>query len=191
MAQGLFISADDKTDFNNIHAIDVIREIRRTHTDHFEIVILGFPSLQTLHGVDLHAQLENIKAQVDAGASLILTDIFYDVDLFISWVHLVRKVGIMVPIIPSVAPIRSWNGLMRTISLSKAIVPTSFLHLLEPHRNDDQKIQRIGAEIVADICVRILDAEIGVCGFNFDTMNLARPTSMVLANLQLSRYFAI
>lgn len=110
---------------------------------------------------------------------------FYDVTVFFRWVAEVRNAGITVPIIPGIAPIQTWNGFIRSTTLSKTQIPQSYLDVLEPHKNDDEKVRSIGIKLVADMCRKILASGLGVRGLHFYTMNLEKGTKMILEELNL------
>jgi methylenetetrahydrofolate reductase (NADPH) len=126
-----------------------------------------------------------LKEKIDEGVNLIFTQMFYDVDMFIDWVREARAAGITVPIVPGIAPIQTWNGFQRATSLAKITIPPKFLAALEPHKNNDEKVREIGTHLVADMCRKILDADLGIRGLHFYTMNLERGTKMLLEELNL------
>jgi methylenetetrahydrofolate reductase (NADPH) len=125
-----------------------------------------------------------LKKKVDLGCSCIFTQMFYDVEMFIDWVKAVRAEGITVPIIPGIMPIQTWNFFQRATSLSKTIIPKLFLDALEPHKNDDETVRAIGTGLVADMCRKILNADLGIKGLHFYTMNLEKGTKMLLEELE-------
>ena len=53
--------------------------------------------------------LKHLKAQVDAGADLIITQMFFEVKTFIKFVEDCQRYGINVPIIPAIFPIQVLN----------------------------------------------------------------------------------
>jgi methylenetetrahydrofolate reductase (NADPH) len=61
------------------HAIDLIRYIRQEFGDHFDIAIAGFPEGHP-HAPTRELELQYVKDKVDAGASFIITQMFYDAD---------------------------------------------------------------------------------------------------------------
>lgn len=111
---------------------------------------------------------------------------FYDVDVFISWVKEVRAAGITVPIVPGIMPIQTWGQFERTTSMSNTIIPPHFRKALEPVKNDDAQVREVGTKLVADMCRRILDADLGIKILHFYTMNLERSTKMILDELGLT-----
>jgi len=50
--------------------------------------------------------LQHLKEKMDAGADFIITQLFFDVDVFIKFVHDCRAIGITCPIIPGMMPIQ-------------------------------------------------------------------------------------
>lgn len=129
--------------------------------------------------------MEYLKGKVDAGATFIFTQMFYDIEMFIAWVKAARAAGITVPIVPGIMPIQTWNGFQKATSLAKITVPQFFLDELEPHKNNDEKVREIGIRLVATLCRQILSADIGIKGLHFYTMNLEKGCRMLLEELNL------
>ncbi|KAI0091645.1 methylenetetrahydrofolate reduct [Irpex rosettiformis] len=168
-----------------VHGVDLVRHIRKEFGDYFDIAVAGFPQHQELPPEELAQELQWLKEKVDAGVNIIFTQMFYDVEIFIAWVKSVRAAGITIPIVPGIAPIQTWNGFIKSTSLSRTSIPQSLLDQLEPYKNNDEKVREIGIKLVADMCRRILQADIGIQGLHFYTMNLEKGTRMLLEELQL------
>jgi len=129
--------------------------------------------------------MKYLKEKVDEGVDFIFTQMFYDVDIFIDWVRAVRAAGITVPIVPGIAPIQTWNGFLKATSLAKIKIPQPFMDALGPYKNNDEKVREVGTKLVAEMCRKILDADLGIKGLHFYTMNLERGTKMLLEELNL------
>ncbi|KAG6832264.1 hypothetical protein H0H87_002160 [Tephrocybe sp. NHM501043] len=168
-----------------MHGIDLVRHIRKHYGDYFDIAVAGFPQFQLLPPAERDLEMKYLKEKIDAGVNFIFTQMFYDVEIFIDWVKAVRAAGITIPIVPGIAPIQTWNGFMRATSLAKTVIPQSFLDALEPYKNDDEKVRAIGTKLVADMCRRILEEDLGIRGLHFYTMNLEKATKMLLEELNL------
>ncbi|KAJ3721120.1 methylenetetrahydrofolate reductase-domain-containing protein [Lentinula raphanica] len=168
-----------------VHGIDLVRHIRREYGDYFDIAVAGFPQHQSLPPEERDLEMKYLKNKIDAGVNFIFTQMFYDVDIFIDWVKAVRAAGITIPIVPGIAPIQTWNGFQRATSLAKTIIPQSFLDALEPHKANDEKVREIGTQLVAEMCRKILNADLGIRGLHFYTMNLEKGTKMLLQELNL------
>jgi methylenetetrahydrofolate reductase (NADPH) len=168
-----------------VHGIDLVRHIRKEYGDYFDIAVPGFPQHMLLPPDELELELKYLKEKCDAGVNLIFTQMFYDVDIFLRWVKAVRDVGIDIPIIPGIAPIQTWNGFHKATMLAKTVIPQEFFDALEPHKNNDEKVRAIGIQLVAEMCRKILRADLGIKGLHFYTMNLEKATKMLLEELQL------
>ncbi|KAI6114814.1 methylenetetrahydrofolate reductase-domain-containing protein [Pisolithus croceorrhizus] len=168
-----------------IHGIDLVRHIHKEYGDYFDIAVAGFPQNMLLPPEECDLELKYLKEKIDAGVNFIFTQMFYDVDIFIDWAKAVRAAGITIPIVPGIAPIQTWNGFLKATSLAKTKIPQSFMDALEPHKNDDEKVRAIGTKLVADMCRKILQADLGIQGLHFYTMNLEKGTKMLLQELNL------
>jgi methylenetetrahydrofolate reductase (NADPH) len=168
-----------------VYGIDLVKHIRNQYEDDFDIAVAGFPEHMALPPNDRDNEIRWLKEKIDCGVNFIFTQMFYDVELFISWVKAIRKAGITVPIVPGIAPIQTWNGFQRATSLAQITIPQSILDALEPIKNDDEKVRGLGTKIVADMCRRILKEDIGIRGLHFYTMNLEKGTKMLLEELNL------
>ncbi|KAH7890793.1 methylenetetrahydrofolate reductase-domain-containing protein [Phlebopus sp. FC_14] len=168
-----------------VHGIDLVRHIHKNYGDYFDIAVAGFPQNQLLPPEERELEMKYLKEKIDEGVDFIFTQMFYDVDIFIDWVKAVRKAGITIPIVPGIAPIQTWNGFLKATFLAKTKVPQCFMDALEPHKNNDEKVREIGTKLVADMCRKILDADIGIHGLHFYTMNLEKGTKMLLEELNL------
>jgi methylenetetrahydrofolate reductase (NADPH) len=131
-------------------------------------------------------EMRYLKEKIDAGANFIFTQMFYDVDVFIGWVKELRAAGITVPVIPGLMPIQSWAQFKRVTTFHKTIVPQYFLDKLEPIQADDQAVREAGTKLVADMCRKILNSDLGIRILHFYTMNLERGTKMILDELNLN-----
>ncbi|KZT69258.1 methylenetetrahydrofolate reduct [Daedalea quercina L-15889] len=168
-----------------VHGIDLVRHIRANYGDYFDIAVAGFPQHVQLPPAELAAELAFLKEKVGAGAEFIFTQMFYDVEIFIAWVKAVRAAGITVPIVPGIAPIQTWNGFIKSTSLSRTEIPKPMLDALEPYKSNDEKVREIGTKLVAEMCKRILAEPLGIKGLHFYTMNLEKATRMLLEELSL------
>ncbi|KAJ2934855.1 hypothetical protein H1R20_g2276, partial [Candolleomyces eurysporus] len=168
-----------------VHGIDLVRHIRRNYGDYFDIAVAGFPQHMLLPEAERDQEIQWLKEKIDAGVNFIFTQMFYDVEMFLSWVKAIRAAGITIPIVPGINPIQTWNGFQKATLLSQTTIPRSYLDVLEPVKNDDEKVRELGTKLVADMCRKILDSDLGIKGLHFYTMNLEKGTKMLLEELNL------
>ena len=164
------------------YAKDLVKYIREKYGDHFDIGVAGY-SEGCDDNVDQHLLTEHLKEKVDAGATFVVTQMFYDVDIFLDWVDRVRARGIDIPIVPGIMPIHTHAAFLRRANWIKCKIPPKWTEALDPIKNDDAEVRRVGKDLVADMCRRLIQA--GILHLHFYTMNLAQATRMVLDDLDL------
>ncbi|PNY25397.1 Methylenetetrahydrofolate reductase [Tolypocladium capitatum] len=168
------------TDGGFQYARDLVKHIRNTYGNHFDIGVAGYPE-----GCDDNKNedelLDHLKEKVDVGATFIVTQMFYDADNFVRWVGKVRERGITVPVIPGIMPIATYASFLRRANHMQCKVPGYWMDALEPVKNDDVAVREIGKTLVADMCRKLLAN--GIFHLHFYTMNLAQATRMVLEEL--------
>ncbi|QRG38163.1 methylenetetrahydrofolate reductase [Candidozyma auris] len=165
------------------YAKDLIRYIRKNYGDHFNIGIAAYPEGHP-EEEDETKLLSYLKEKVDAGADFIITQMFYDVDNFISWCSKIRKIGVEIPIIPGIMPISTYSAFIRRAKWSQIRIPQHFLDALEPIKEDDYAVREKGTALVGEMCQKLIDSGY-VNHLHFYTMNLERSTIMVLEHLNL------
>eukprot|EP01132_Coremiostelium_polycephalum_P010947 gene10947-13406_t len=173
------------------NASDLVRFIRQKYGDYFGIAVAAYPEGHS-DCTSIEDDLRYLKEKVDCGADLIITQMFYDVDLFIAFVKKCRDIGITCPIIPGIMPIHTYAGFKRMTTLCKTVVPQYINDNLDPIKDNDEEVKKYGVKLCIEMCKRLLES--GVEGLHFYTLNLERNVRKVLKGLdmigpeQLSRY---
>ena len=104
------------------YAKDLVKYIKAEYGDHFDIGVAGYSEGCDDHR-DVELLVEHLREKVDAGASFVVTQMFYDVDIFLQWVNKCRAQGITVPIIPGIMPISTYGSFMRRVDWTKCQLP--------------------------------------------------------------------
>lgn len=78
---------------------------------------------------------------MDAGADLVITQLFYNNEIYNEWVKDCRAAGINAHFIPGLMPILGYDRFHRTIKFCNTNVPNKILDALEPIKNDDEKVR--------------------------------------------------
>jgi methylenetetrahydrofolate reductase (NADPH) len=166
-----------------VYAKDLVTYIKSRYGNHFDIGVAGYPE-----GCDDQSDadllVDHLKEKIDAGGTFVITQMFYDVDIFLAWVKKCRQRGINVPIIPGIMPISTYASFKRRADWTKCHVPDAWNAALEPVKNDDSAVREVGKGLIAKMCRKIIDA--GILHLHFYTMNLAQATRMVLEQLSLT-----
>lgn len=164
------------------YATDLVRYIRKEYGDYFDIAVAGYSEGHP-ECDDPEQGIDHLKQKIDAGADFIVTQMFYDVDMFLAWVQKCRAIGINVPIIPGIMPISGWDSFLRRAKWSEAHIPQHFLDVLEPLKADDAAVRDEGTKLVAEMCQTLLSN--GINHLHFYTMNLEKATHMIIEDLGL------
>ena len=127
--------------------------------------------------------LKYLKEKIDAGADFIVTQFFYDTDVFIGYVEKCRGIGITCPIIPGVMAIQSYPSFLRMTQFCKTKVSSNITEMLEAVKDDDEAVKTKGVEIAVDMCQKLLRE--GYCdGVHFYTLNLERSVRRILEKVR-------
>ena len=164
------------------HADDLVRYIRAEHGSYFCIGVAGYPTPH-VDSASPEDDLHWLKVKCDAGADFIITQLFYDVDKFETWVEKCRAAGIDQPIIPGVMPIQNFASFRRLVNLTQCEVPQQILDDLEPIKADDAAVKRYGIDLATRMVSRLVKV---VPGVHFCTLNLEKSVRTVLQNLEWS-----
>jgi methylenetetrahydrofolate reductase (NADPH) len=163
-------------------AIDLVRLIRKLHGDYFGIAVAGHPEGHP-SSTSLQEEMDHLKEKVDAGVDFIVTQFFYDTDLFLEFVKHCRAAGISCPILPGIMPIQSWSLFTRMTEYCNIAVPKAIYERLERVKDDDEAVKDIGCEIAAEMCRRILAESEDIDGVHFYTLNLERSVTRILKSM--------
>lgn len=139
----------------------------------FCILTSGYPEGH-IHCLNKVRDLEHLKSKQDAGASVIVTQFFFDNAELYRFRDQARAMGITVPIVAGVMPIVSVSGVKRMVSLSGARIPNPLLVALEKVEGDNDAVAQIGTQHALEQCRDLLAN--GIDGIHFYTLNRSRAT---------------
>lgn len=165
------------------HAKDLVKYIREKYGDHFDIGVAAYPEGHP-EETDIDLLVDYLKEKIDAGADFIITQMFYDAENFIEWCKKLRAKDINVPIIPGIMPISTYAAFKRRATWCEINVPQEFEDKLLEVKDDDQLVRKIGIDLVAEMCSKLLNSGF-VKHLHFYTMNLEKSSVMVLEKLGL------
>jgi methylenetetrahydrofolate reductase (NADPH) len=115
---------------------------------------------------------------VEAGADVVLTQLFYDNADYFRFREQCTAAGITVPIIPGILPVTNLAQIQRITSLCGARLPESFVSDLTAAGDDEQRQFEVGVEFATAQVQELLDA--GIPGIHFYVLNKSQATAAVL-----------
>ena len=132
---------DQITQMNNGHYL--MDDVAMDNT-HFCIGTAGYPE-KHFEAMNMATDLQYLKAKVDAGAEYIVTQMFFDNQKYFDFVAQCRAIGINVPIIPGIKPIKNLSHITFLPKFFKIDYPEELSsELLKCKTNDD--VEKLGVE---------------------------------------------
>jgi len=162
------------------YAAELVSFIREHSGEHFHIEVAAYPEIHP-QADDALADLHHFKAKIDAGANGAITQYFFNPDAYFRFVDDVRRLGVNVPIVPGIMPIANYSQLKRFSDMCGAEIPRWIAKRMQAHGDDAESVRALGAEVVAQLCQRLLQG--GAPGLHFYTLNRAKATQSVLERL--------
>ncbi|GLT89311.1 hypothetical protein SLE2022_072980 [Rubroshorea leprosula] len=172
-------------------ALDLVKHIRSKYGDYFGITVAGYPEAHPdvieSNGVaspeGYQKDLEYLKQKVDAGADLIITQLFYDTDIFLKFVNDCRQIGIKCPIVPGIMPINNYKGFLRMTGFCKTKIPAEITTALEAIKDNEEAVKSYGIHLGTEMCKKILAH--GIKTLHLYTLNMEKSALAILTNLGL------
>jgi methylenetetrahydrofolate reductase (NADPH) len=159
-------------------------ELIAAHYD-FCIGATCFPEVHP-EAPDLEHDLRFLKRKVDAGATFLITQLFFENEDYFRFVEQARESGIEVPIIAGIMPITNFEQLKRFTTMCGAAIPAALYEQLEArHAEGDEAVTELGVAYATLQCADLLER--GVPGIHFYTLNKSPATRAILSALKAWR----
>jgi methylenetetrahydrofolate reductase (NADPH) len=136
----------------------------------FEISVAAYPECHP-DSPDRAADLDNLKAKIDAGADRAITQFFFSADTFLRFRDEAAAAGIDAEIVPGILPVSNVAQTRKMAIQCGTAIPKWLDHLFEGLDNLPAARQLVAATVTADLCGRLYAG--GVRHFHFYTLNRA------------------
>merc|ERR1719327_1078621 len=195
-------------------ALDLCKYMRQGYGDYFSIQVAGYPEghpdrikkvadlgremsakektrVVYVEGEeyvcsdeDHEIELKYLKEKCDAGGDVILTQLFYDFDVFETFVKACRTKGITVPIVPGIMPLNAYGGFKRMTGFCKTRIPPAMAQVVAKLSGDDKKddFVEFGLEYMVALCKQLQTSGL-VPGLHFYALNSSERTFEILKRL--------
>jgi methylenetetrahydrofolate reductase (NADPH) len=132
---------------------------------------------------DMTHDLRFLKQKLESGVSFLITQLFFDNELYFRFVDEARAAGIDVPIIPGIMPITDVKQIKTITGMCGASIPASLLEQLELRADDPEAVLQLGVSYATLQCAELLAR--GAPGVHFYTLNRSPATRAILSALKL------
>lgn len=134
---------------------------------------------------DLESDLRFLREKVAAGARFLITQLFFDNDLYFDFVREARAAGIDVPILAGIMPITNVGQITTITGMCGASIPAGLRAELDRRADDPDAVLQLGVAYAAEQCADLLRR--GAPGIHFYTLNRSPATRAILSSLRLHR----
>jgi methylenetetrahydrofolate reductase (NADPH) len=161
------------------YSVELIRLIRERFD--FCVGAACFPEVHP-DAQDRESDLRYAREKVEAGAAFLITQLFFDNELYFDFVEDARRAGIEVPIIPGIMPITNYGQIRRFTEMCGATIPDELTAQLDGRADDPEAVAELGVAYATLQCSDLLAR--GAPGIHFYTLNRSTATRAILAALR-------
>ncbi len=154
----------EKDDF--AHASDLITYLKQTAG--FCIAGACYPECHpdSLNRVE---EMRHLKLKADAGAEVLLSQLFFDNDYFYRFVEDCRIAGIDVPVTPGIMPVINASQIKRMVTLCGASLPKRFERIIHKYEGNREALFDAGMSYALSQIIDLLANDVD--GIHLYTMN--------------------
>lgn len=163
------------------YANELVELIQESFPGQFGIAVAGYPEIHQ-EAPDARTDLDNLKRKVDAGADVVVTQLFYDNDDFYRFRDACQTAGIRVPIVPGILPVTNFKQALRIAGMCKARIPEQMSTAMQ--ESDDADYQfKVGVDHARVQTIDLI--ENGVPGIHYYVLNKSDAAAQMLDGLSL------
>lgn len=148
------------------YASELVAEI--VQMGDLSIAVAGFPEGHP-ESKDRESDLQHLKEKIDAGADVVVTQLFFDNEDFYRFEGDLRELGVKIPIIPGILPIVSRDQVTRFCEMCGATIPESLAARLEELDGNEGATRQLSIDYAAAQIEGLL--EYGVPGVHIYSLN--------------------
>ncbi len=125
------------------HASDLIADVKKT----FDFSIAGacYPEVHP-EAASLEEDIIHLRTKVAQGVDFLITQLFYDNELFFRFLDKVRQAGITIPVLPGLMPITSAGQVKNIVGMSGTKIPKELQEVIERYQESPEDLKKAGLE---------------------------------------------
>lgn len=177
--QGRDESIYDEGDFR--YASELITNIKQRKD--FSIAGAFYPETH-FENNDL-VDLIHLKEKVEAGADFLISQIFFDNDIFYSFVEKTKKLNINVPLCAGIMPVTNAQQIKRITQLCKCSIPKKLELLLDKYGDNPESMAKAGYIYATEQIIELVAS--GVPGIHLYAMNKPEVAKAIMDNISFIR----
>lgn len=163
-----------------LNACELVALVRERWGESVRVYVAAYPEIHPRSKTP-ELDLLHFREKVRAGADEAVTQYFYNVDAFLRFRDDAQRLGVDIPIVPGIMPITNYTQLSRFSDMCGAQIPRWIRKRLEAYQNDLASLREFGADVVSELCARLIDE--GVPALHFYSMNRPDAVTAIVHNL--------
>jgi len=161
------------------YANELVSLLKARHPD-FCLGVGGYPEKHP-EAASMESDMAALKRKVDAGASFVTTQLFFDNAVYYRFVDACRNSGITVPIVPGIMPVLSLKQIQRFTSMCGTALPQPLIRRLEAAGETPEIVEAIGIDWALQQIRDLLGN--GAPGYHLYILNRAKSALTLAAGL--------
>ena len=176
-------SVDFEPHPEGLHYASELVELISKRPEALTVAVAGYPEVHP-EAKDAVSDLQHLKQKVDRGAQLVTTQLFFDNEVYFRFVESARDLGIEVPILPGLMPVRSIDQAQRFSEMCGTSIPSELREKFRESPDTDIARQAIGDDWFFQQAKDLLEK--GAPGIHLYILNQAKPALTLVARLRES-----
>jgi len=160
------------------YARDLIRDLQQ-HA-HFCIGAACYPEGH-IECIDPALDLIYLKEKVDAGVDFLITQLFFDNELFYAFREKMVAKNINVPVTAGIMPVLNKKQIEHILKLCKVHLPRKFTRIMERYEHNAEALKEAGIAYATEQIIDLLSS--GVEGIHLYTMNRPEVAHKIVNNI--------
>lgn len=161
------------------HAADLIKEVKAE--GNFCIGAACYPEGH----VDCNSKVQDIKflrEKVSMGADFLITQLFFDNELFYRFMDEIDLAGINIPVSAGIMPVLNKNQIVRITKLAGCQLPPKFKRIIDRYEDNPAALKEAGEAYAIEQIIDLMAW--GVKGVHLYTMNKPDTAKRIIGNIE-------
>ena len=167
------------------YANELVQLIREVYPE-CDLGVAGYPEKHP-EAPSLEIDLLNLKRKVDAGATFVTTQLFFDNEAYFTFVDNCRRAGITIPIMPGIMSVASHKQALRFCDMCGTSIPAELNEQLIAAGDDKAAVEAVGIEWSYQQARELLEK--GAPGIHLYILSRAGPAITLMEKLQGAGFY--
>lgn len=170
-----------------VHVGDDERALSASERTRCKVVVEadGTKKVYVCPDASFEKEMDYVKRKVDAGADVIITQMFFDASTYGAFLNECRGRGIDVPVVPGIMLVQAAGGFRKMTAMCKTRVPAEISAAVDARADDDAELKSYGVDLGVAMSHQLL--AYGAPGLHFYTLNLEKSTLAIAERVAAAR----